>query len=118
MRLITFLPPGADAPVAGEARDDQAIAFGDGSTVRDRLASGDLSPATGDSHPLADVGPGAGSSVDASSSFNVRTSCASLSMSAFFTIFIILPDAVTTFAAGNVSGSSPSSASSSTLTGS
>ena len=55
MRLITFLPPGADAPVAGEARDDQAIAFGDGSTVRDRLASGDLSPATGDSYPLADV---------------------------------------------------------------
>jgi 2-keto-4-pentenoate hydratase/2-oxohepta-3-ene-1,7-dioic acid hydratase in catechol pathway len=54
MRLITFLPPGADAPVAGEARDDQAIAFGDGSTVRDRLASGDLSPAAGDSYPLAD----------------------------------------------------------------
>ncbi|MEA2179982.1 MAG: hypothetical protein QOG77_3279, partial [Solirubrobacteraceae bacterium] len=55
MRLITFLPPGGGDPVGGEARDDQAIAFGDGSTVRDRLASGDLSPATGDSYPLADV---------------------------------------------------------------
>jgi len=55
MRLITFLPPGADAPVGGEARDDQAIAFGDGSTVLDRLASGDRSPATGDAYPLADV---------------------------------------------------------------
>jgi acylpyruvate hydrolase len=55
MRLITFLPPGGGEPVAGEVRDDQAIAFGDGSTVQDRLASGDLSPATGDAHPLADV---------------------------------------------------------------
>jgi 2-keto-4-pentenoate hydratase/2-oxohepta-3-ene-1,7-dioic acid hydratase in catechol pathway len=55
MRLITFLPPGSSEPVGGEARDDQAIAFGDGSTVRDRLASGDRSPASGDAHPLADV---------------------------------------------------------------
>ena len=55
MRLITFLPPGADEPVAGEVRDDQAVAFADGSTVLDRLASGDRSPATGDGYPLADV---------------------------------------------------------------
>jgi acylpyruvate hydrolase len=55
MRLITFLPPGGGAPVSGEARDDQAIAFDDGSTVLDRLAAGDLSPATGDAYPLAGV---------------------------------------------------------------
>ena len=55
MRLITFLPPGVDRPVAGEVRDDQAVAFDDGSTVLDRLASGDRSPATGAAHPLSDV---------------------------------------------------------------
>jgi acylpyruvate hydrolase len=55
MRLITFLPPGGGEPVGGETRDDQAIAFGDGSTVRDRLASGDLQPASGDAWALADV---------------------------------------------------------------
>ena len=55
MRLITFLPPGGDQPLAGEVRDDQAVAFADGSTVLDRLASGDRSPATGDAYPLDDV---------------------------------------------------------------
>jgi 2-keto-4-pentenoate hydratase/2-oxohepta-3-ene-1,7-dioic acid hydratase in catechol pathway len=55
MRLITFLAPGASEPIGGEARDDQAIAFGDGSTVVDRLASGDRTPASGDAYPLADV---------------------------------------------------------------
>jgi 2-keto-4-pentenoate hydratase/2-oxohepta-3-ene-1,7-dioic acid hydratase in catechol pathway len=55
MRLITFLPPGGDEPVGGEVRDDQAVAFGDGSTVLDRLRTGDRSPASGTAYPLVDV---------------------------------------------------------------
>ena len=55
MRLATFLPPGATAPVGGEVRDEEAIAFGDGATVRDRLATGDLTDAAGDRWALADV---------------------------------------------------------------
>jgi len=55
MKLATFLPPGATDPVAGEVRDDQAISLGDGVTVRDRLASADLTPAAGQAWPLADV---------------------------------------------------------------
>jgi len=51
MRLATFLPPGAGDPVAGEIRDGHAVAFRSGS-VRDRLASGDRSPADGESFPL------------------------------------------------------------------
>jgi 2-keto-4-pentenoate hydratase/2-oxohepta-3-ene-1,7-dioic acid hydratase in catechol pathway len=54
MRLATFLPPGSSDPVAGEVRGDEVVAFREG-TVRDRLASGDRTPADGDSHPLADV---------------------------------------------------------------
>ena len=54
MRLTTFLAPGSDQPQAGEVRDDAVAAFPSG-TVRDRLASGDLTPANGPTHPLADV---------------------------------------------------------------
>src|SRR5215217_3484855 len=54
MRLATILPPGADAPQAAEVRGDTAVAFRDG-TVLDRLASGDRTPADGESWPLADV---------------------------------------------------------------
>jgi 2-keto-4-pentenoate hydratase/2-oxohepta-3-ene-1,7-dioic acid hydratase in catechol pathway len=54
MRLATFVVPGGSAPLAGEVRGDQVVAFGSG-TVRDRLESGDLSPASGDAFPLADV---------------------------------------------------------------
>ena len=55
MRLITFEAPGATAAVAGEVRDGCAIAFDGGETVRDRLASGDRSPAGGERWPLRDV---------------------------------------------------------------
>jgi len=51
MRLATFLPPGAGDPSAGEVRDGEIVAFGSG-TVRDRLESGDRTPADGESYPL------------------------------------------------------------------
>jgi 2-keto-4-pentenoate hydratase/2-oxohepta-3-ene-1,7-dioic acid hydratase in catechol pathway len=54
MRLATFLAPGASDPRAGEVRGDEVHAFASG-TVRDRLASGDLSPAPGPAYPLAEV---------------------------------------------------------------
>jgi len=54
MRLTTFLAPGADDPRAGEVRDGQVVAFEAG-TVRDRLASGDRTPAGGEAFALADV---------------------------------------------------------------
>jgi acylpyruvate hydrolase len=53
MKLATFLPPGTAEPVAGEVRGDEVVALGE--SVRDRLASGDLTPAYGESWPLADV---------------------------------------------------------------
>ncbi len=55
MRLATFALPGSENPVAGEVRDDTVVAFADGSTVVDRLASGDRRPATGEEHALGDV---------------------------------------------------------------
>jgi hypothetical protein len=55
MKLATFLPPGAEAPLAGEIRGAAAVAFDDDTTVVDRLASGDRTPAAGTEYPLADV---------------------------------------------------------------
>jgi acylpyruvate hydrolase len=55
MRLATFLPPDADAALAGEVRGERVVAFDDGSTVHDRLASGDRTPASGADWALADV---------------------------------------------------------------
>jgi 2-keto-4-pentenoate hydratase/2-oxohepta-3-ene-1,7-dioic acid hydratase in catechol pathway len=55
MRLATFLPPGGDEPLAGEVRGDSVVAFADGSTVLDRLASGDRTPAGREEFALADV---------------------------------------------------------------
>jgi acylpyruvate hydrolase len=55
MRLATFLPPGGGVPLAGEVRGDEVVAFADGSTVLDRLASGDRTPAGGEEFALADV---------------------------------------------------------------
>jgi len=54
MRLVTFIAPGGDSEQAGEVRGDEVHAFLSGS-VRDRLASGDLTPAEGAAYPLADV---------------------------------------------------------------
>jgi acylpyruvate hydrolase len=54
LKLATFIPPGASEPRAGEVRGDEVVAFETG-TVRDRLASGDRTPATGEAFALADV---------------------------------------------------------------
>ena len=54
MRLATFLAPGS-APRAGEVRGEQVVAFADGASVREKLASGDRTPADGPSFPLAEV---------------------------------------------------------------
>jgi acylpyruvate hydrolase len=55
MRLVTFLPPGGPAALAGEVRDEAVVAFADGSTVLDRLGSGDRTPAAGDRYALSEV---------------------------------------------------------------
>ena len=55
MRLATFLPPGCGSALAGEVRGDDVIAFADGATVLDRLASGDRTPAAGDTFDLGEV---------------------------------------------------------------
>lgn len=58
MKLATFLPPGVDAPLAGEVRGEHVVAFSaqpspDG--VRHWLATGDRTPASGPEWALADV---------------------------------------------------------------
>jgi acylpyruvate hydrolase len=55
MRLASFVPPGGGAPRAGEVRGEDVVAFGDGSTVLERIRSGDRAPARGESFALADV---------------------------------------------------------------
>lgn len=55
MKLATFLAPGAAEPTAGEVRGDEVVAFADGSSVVDRLASGDRTPAAGVAHALEQV---------------------------------------------------------------
>ena len=54
MKLASFRVAGGGAQ-AGEVRGDAVVAFDDGSTVLDRLASGDRTPAAGAEHLLADV---------------------------------------------------------------
>lgn len=55
MKLTTFLPRGGASPMAGEVRDSRVVAFDDGSTVLDRLCSGDRSPAQGADFALGEV---------------------------------------------------------------
>jgi 2-keto-4-pentenoate hydratase/2-oxohepta-3-ene-1,7-dioic acid hydratase in catechol pathway len=54
VRLATFIPPGSDGPQAGEVRSQEVRAFAAG-TIRDRLASGDRTPADGRAYPLGEV---------------------------------------------------------------
>jgi 2-keto-4-pentenoate hydratase/2-oxohepta-3-ene-1,7-dioic acid hydratase in catechol pathway len=53
MRLATFIAPGSDEPRAGEVRGEEVFPFA--GTVRDRLASGDTTPADDRAYPLAEV---------------------------------------------------------------
>ncbi len=63
VRLARFIPPGSLDPVAGELRDDLAVAFAGADPtpaaadvlIVDRLARGALGPAAGESWPVADV---------------------------------------------------------------
>jgi 2-keto-4-pentenoate hydratase/2-oxohepta-3-ene-1,7-dioic acid hydratase in catechol pathway len=63
VRLATFIPNGSPDPLAGEIREDRAIAFGPadatpdstGFSVLERLRNGVLEPADGDSWPLRGV---------------------------------------------------------------
>ncbi|MEA2197110.1 MAG: hypothetical protein QOJ25_1161 [Solirubrobacteraceae bacterium] len=55
VRLATFQVPGRELPSGGEVRDEEVIAFSDGASVRDRLASGDRTPADGERRPLSEV---------------------------------------------------------------
>ncbi len=55
MRLVTFLVDGEDARRAGEVRKDVAVAFADGTTVTDRLQTGDRTPASGERFALDQI---------------------------------------------------------------
>lgn len=55
MRLATFLPPGSADPRAGEVQGERVVAFDDGTSARERLASGERAPAGGPDWALADV---------------------------------------------------------------
>jgi 2-keto-4-pentenoate hydratase/2-oxohepta-3-ene-1,7-dioic acid hydratase in catechol pathway len=54
MKLVSYRAPGSDQQY-GEVRDGRVVAFDDGSTVKDRLTSGDRSPASGPDYALDDV---------------------------------------------------------------
>jgi len=54
MKLASFRAPGGER-LSGEVRDGRVVAFDDGSTVKDRLASGDRAPATGPEFVLGEV---------------------------------------------------------------
>jgi 2-keto-4-pentenoate hydratase/2-oxohepta-3-ene-1,7-dioic acid hydratase in catechol pathway len=55
VKLTTFMPPGAERPLAGEVRGEEVVAFPDGQSVLDRLTSGDRAPAGGEQWPLTQV---------------------------------------------------------------
>ncbi len=54
MKFASFRSPAGDA-LSGEVRDGRVVAFDDGSTIRDRLASGNRSPAGGPDFALDEV---------------------------------------------------------------
>jgi acylpyruvate hydrolase len=54
MKLASFVSSDGGR-LSGEVRNGRVVAFDDGSTVRDRLASGDRSPASGPDFALEDV---------------------------------------------------------------
>jgi acylpyruvate hydrolase len=54
MKLVSYRAPSGE-PLSGEVRDGRVVTFDDGSTVKDRLASGDRAPATGPDFALDDV---------------------------------------------------------------
>src|ERR687888_1905485 len=54
MKLASFRSPTGDA-LSGEVRDGRVVAFADGATIRDRLASGDRNAATGQGFALEEV---------------------------------------------------------------
>jgi acylpyruvate hydrolase len=55
VKLATFSEPGGSPARAGEVRDGLVVAFEEGGSVLDRLASGDRAPATGRSWPIEEV---------------------------------------------------------------
>jgi len=55
VRLARWKEPGGQGVENGEVRDGLAVAFGDGTTVLDRLESGDRTPAAGEPHALDEV---------------------------------------------------------------
>ncbi len=55
MRLITFIPPGREERLGGEARGEEAVAFSDGASVAEALGADALAPADGERWPLAGV---------------------------------------------------------------
>jgi acylpyruvate hydrolase len=55
MKLATYLPRGEDQLLCGEVRDGRVVAFDDGTTVLDRVASGDRTPARGGELALDEV---------------------------------------------------------------
>jgi len=55
VKLATFVPRGSETVLAGEVSGHHVSAFPEGTTVLERLASGDLTPARGESWPLSDV---------------------------------------------------------------
>jgi len=55
VKLATFVPNGSETVLAGEVSGHHVTAFPEGTTVLDRLASGDITPARGEVWPLADV---------------------------------------------------------------
>jgi 2-keto-4-pentenoate hydratase/2-oxohepta-3-ene-1,7-dioic acid hydratase in catechol pathway len=55
MKLATFATADDDTPRAGEVRGDSVVDLADGTSVLDRLASGDRTPAAGEAFALGDV---------------------------------------------------------------